>query len=360
MTTNPFEGNLTPAIEQRIAAVTVNDLNTFANRLGSNQWSSRRLDDTKLPADLRDRAHLYESTRAKVGSFNGFRDITRYASAILAIGGGFPTLAYLAQPSSGLLIAGVTLWILAAGILLVGYLVSRDPVRLTTWERGQIVDATRIFTLPLTAAGVRQPKSDPYGTIATIRQQWMSGQPRREAQLVYVAAAIIDDIQGSPAWKDPVFDTQRVRLDLTMARREIFEHAAQMWKIDSAVIPPASQESAVHAQWQRHRETVDDAWTALVARVGALHVYREGMLPVEAILQDLAAVQSLTTSANRIRCLDDLFTATAKAQLETAQTRRLTDELPEMAANLQAQLDFLRTGAIHMSALATPLPVTAN
>ncbi|MFX1787218.1 hypothetical protein GS491_26180 [Rhodococcus hoagii] len=46
------------------------------------------------------------------------------------------------------------------------------------------------------------------------------------------------------------------------------------------------------------------------------------------------------------------------AAREASHARELADELPELAANLQAQLEFLGTGEIHMPALATPLPVT--
>lgn len=348
-------------VEERIDAVTVTELDAYAKRIGVEEWFTRRLDEDKLPAELRERARLYEATRGRVHSAETevIQTATRYGAVIFALLGMYPLFSHVLEPETWKLVLGPVLWAVAALVAFTGHRVTRDPVPLTTSELDQILDATSTFELPLTAAGIRAPTSDPYGTVAGIRQQWANGQPRREAQLVYVAAAIIDDIQASPAWSDPVFDTHRVRLDLTTARREIFEHASQMWQIDSAVIPPASQDSAVADQWRRHREAVDDAWTALVARVCALHAYREGMRPVETILQDLAAVQSLTTSANRITCLDDLFTATAKAQLETTHARQLAGELPELAANLQAQLEFLRTGAIHMPALAAPLPVTS-
>ncbi|NKS99453.1 hypothetical protein GS508_00240 [Rhodococcus hoagii] len=141
----------------------------------------------------------------------------------------YPLFSYVLEPAIWKLVLGPVLWAVAALVAFTGYRVTCDPVQLTISERGQIKEATSTFALPLTALGIPQPKSDPYGTVADIRQQWANVQPRREVQLVYVAGAIIDGIQASPAWNDPVFDTQRVRLDLTTARREIVEHASQMW-----------------------------------------------------------------------------------------------------------------------------------
>ncbi len=75
-----------------------------------------------------------------------------------------------------------------------------------------------------------------------------------------------------------MFDEHRVRLDLTAAEREIYEHAARLWEIDSTLVAPTGNDPAVTTQWTHHRSALDEAWETLIDRVAALHTYREGGL----------------------------------------------------------------------------------
>ena len=347
---HPDPAAVARAIEVQVEAVTTADIDS----LGRSAWYGRYLDETALPPELRETARQRVANAERVSKADAGQSFSVLLAALL-MPIGLLLVAHGAEFGQQTAVIGGVLALVGALVAIpAGRWIFRDPWKVTEAEFRQISAATRDLKLPLSPTIVDLLDTDRSSRWQDIKQQWKARSPRREAKLVYVATSILNDIRNSPAWQDEVFDEHRVRLDLTAAEREIYEYAARLWEIDSTLVAPTGNDPAVTTQWTHHRSALDEAWKILIDRVAALHTYREGLRPIESTLRDLAAVRSMTTTSTE---LSDILTSSARADIATDHTRNLDAELPELAANLTAQLEFLRRAAIHQEALATPLPV---
>ncbi len=100
---------------------------------------------------------------------------------------------------------------------------------------------------------------------------------------------------------------------------------------------------------------VQEMRRALVERIAALHRYREGLAPLEALLHDIELVGKLEVEHTELAAA---YADIVNSEQAIAELATLSDELADLHGGLVARIDYLRTGVINHPDLATPLALT--
>ncbi len=168
----------------------------------------------------------------------------------------------------------------------------------------------------------------------------------REARLVDVAHDIVTQILACPAWRHPMLDTQRLRLDPQRELADIALSAYELYRIRRQLgpRPGGAAGSEIAARAQAAVDTAGTApeavWESLLDRVAALDSYRahlEGLTPLVAAWRALGDAERLELGGD----MAALYTASARHELAGAQTRELTDEVEGIRAGLEASVRML-------------------
>lgn len=184
-------------------------------------------------------------------------------------------------------------------------------------------------------------------------------QPRDAEKIAYVADQIITDIRKSAAWKSPLLDEHRIRLDLGRERFEIASSAALLDKqqLSAAIDPDVLEDEGPDAE--RLRQAVDrstglitEMRASLINRVAALLAYRDELAPLDRLIKQMKTLDQLEEQQ---ASLHQAYTQITRNELATTDTHRMTDELTALTVNLTAQIEFVRTNVINSPALGAGL-----
>lgn len=183
--------------------------------------------------------------------------------------------------------------------------------------------------------------------------------PRDAEKIAYVADRIITDIRISAAWKSPLLDEHRIRLDLDREGFEIAKSAALLDKqqLSAAIDPDVLEDEGPDVERLRQaveRSTglINEMRGSLVNRVAALLAYREELTPLDRLIKQMKALDQLEEQQEG---LHQAYTEITLNELATSDTQRMADELTALRANLTAQIEFVRANVINSPALGTGL-----
>lgn len=184
--------------------------------------------------------------------------------------------------------------------------------------------------------------------------------PPREAALVLVTQDVLHSIRVSPAWADRSLDVHRVRLDLEEERRQIIRGAFRLSRFTARTIEFSSSGGGpggarMRVALDQRAALVQEMRRALVERIAALHRYREGLAPLEALLHDIELVGKLEVEHTELAAA---YADIVNSEQAIAELATLSDELADLHGGLVARIDYLRTGVINHPDLATPLALT--
>lgn len=232
-------------------------------------------------------------------------------------------------------------FILPAGLAIASYVSGRraaaHPLHVTKDQRRAIDDANKTT-----------------GFTAEARKL-----PRDAEKIAYVADRIITDIRKSAAWKSPLLDEHRIRLDLDREGFEITKSAALLDKqqLSAAIDPDVLADEGPDVERLRQaveRSTglIDEMRGSLVNRVAALLAYREELTPLDRLIKQMKALDQLEEQQEG---LHQAYTEITLNELATSDTQRMADELTALRANLTAQIEFVRANVINSPTLGTGL-----
>jgi len=247
-------------------------------------------------------------------------------------------------------------FILPVGLAIASYASGRravaHPLHLTEGECRTIDKANKTTGFVVTEATYRISDSG-----VVIRSQ--RRPPRDAEKIAYAADRIITDIRKSAAWKSPLLDEHRIRLDLDRERFEIAKSAALLDKqqLSAAIDPDVLEDEGPDVERLRQaveRSTglIDEMRGSLVNRVAALLAYREELTPLDRLIKQMKALDQLEEQQEG---LHQAYTEITLNELATSDTQRMADELTALRANLTAQIEFVRANVINSPALGSGL-----
>lgn len=226
------------------------------------------------------------------------------------------------------------LWVDWTSIGLVGFAALGFVVALITRRRNLVYGLSRFQILELHQALIHQPRNSD-----------------REERLVAIAAALIDKLTGSIAWKSGYLDIAHALFDPTAEYREIRSFAAKIAQTRTrlgkapAGEGPDTQRARTHHTQQL--ADLDHVFDVLVARVAALHHYS---LVIGALSEKITALRSIERSLAARHEIDDL--AHQIGANEFAITRY--DQLISDAQGLHGDITMLASSLAEIDNPTTP------
>lgn len=187
--------------------------------------------------------------------------------------------------------------------------------------------------------------------------------PRDESAMVLVAQDVMTSIRTSSAWADQCLDVSRVRLDLGEERREIIRGAFRLSRLTAETAALSVAEvggpavARLHAAVDQRAAMVHDTRCALVERVAALHRYRQGLAPLEALLHNIDLVRELEAEQPDLAAV---YADIVSSEQAVADMAALSTELVDLEAGLLVRIDYLRAGIVKNFELTTPLALTVG
>lgn len=163
-----------------------------------------------------------------------------------------------------------------------------------------------------------------------------------EARLSDYAQHLADAIERSIAWRDPLLEDHRIRLDPSRAAAEIGVSAYRLFEIGLQLGErPEGDASSVledaRATYDAHRASTRSAWNALVDRVLALDAYRDRLIALEPIVRAAETARRLD-GARLDRAVAALFSDAARSELASSDTVDLGENVEALAWTLGAAL----------------------
>ncbi|MFD5179365.1 hypothetical protein ACFWM1_26395 [Nocardia sp. NPDC058379] len=159
----------------------------------------------------------------------------------------------------------------------------------------------------------------------------------REARAVGIARVLADRIRRSPAYSAEALDT--VRLDLDRLVADIDLRAYRILKARTQVTVATTTDTGLVG------DAVDAAWGALIELIEQLAEYRRGLLEIEQLLAEAAALTH--TPAVRELDVDDttrqLLRDAAAAGFDTETVTARSGEPTDLRTDLAARIAFLRS-----------------
>ena len=144
----------------------------------------------------------------------------------------------------------------------------------------------------------------------------------RYETLLYLAGVYFDHITTSPTWLSPVFDMQRIQVDLGAELVALSADASELQQLYRALAHTASDTTSREVQLQiRHRtEALDGVWDQLVERVASLARIFGALGNVERHLRESRAADQARNLDHRI---DDLVGRSGGHELSTENLYRI-------------------------------------
>lgn len=166
----------------------------------------------------------------------------------------------------------------------------------------------------------------------------------REPLLVGIAYLIGDDIRSSRSWRSPLFDEQRIRVDLDATLRDVALRAHRIWRVHANTVSTGGSGAAadrVHSRNDEVRQAAEMAWQTLLGLVRQLADYRERLRPLD---DDLDAIDALQ---HNVRALPDdavlqLYADAIGNEFRRDELARAAADLEALHADVDAQIGFLR------------------
>lgn len=231
-------------------------------------------------------------------------------------------------------LVSLPLWVDWTSIGLVGFAALGFVVALITRRRNLVYGLSRFQILELHQALIARPRNSD-----------------REERLVAIAAALIDKLTGSIAWKSGYLDVAHALFDPTAEYREIRSFAAKIAQTRTrlgkapAGEGPDTQRARTHHTQQL--ADLDHVFDVLVARVAALHHYT---LVIGALSEKITALRSIEQSLATGHEIDEL--AHQIGANEFAITRY--DQLIADAQGLHSDITMLASSLAEIDNPTTP------
>ncbi|WP_157931534.1 hypothetical protein [Mycobacteroides abscessus] len=166
----------------------------------------------------------------------------------------------------------------------------------------------------------------------------------REPQLVAVSTLIAQDIKKTLAWKSPLFDGHRIRVDLDTTLDDIRLRAHRIWSIHANLVEVPSHTSGCAAIRDRNSQLLQAAelaLDALVKLVVQLDDYRKQLAPIEAAITEIELLERSSEGITDAM-VRQLHRDAAGAELQADAVAAAEEELQVLNAALTQQLTFLR------------------
>lgn len=148
----------------------------------------------------------------------------------------------------------------------------------------------------------------------------------RYETLLYLAGVYFDHITTSSTWLSPVFDMQRIQVDLGAELVALTADAAELQQLYRALAQTASSTTSRDVQDQVRRRTaaLDGVWEQLLARVASLARIFGALGNVERHLHEARVADQARNLDNRI---DDLVGRSGGHELSTENLYRIGEEV---------------------------------
>lgn len=174
----------------------------------------------------------------------------------------------------------------------------------------------------------------------------------REEALPCIAAGISRDIAGSPAWQSRYCDLDRIRLNLREEVSQITTACARLRTAYQRISKTTPTDAAVIAQVADTKKLLGAAGDVVQRRVSALADYRDGLRNVEGMLASIAAMEALPEAH---RLATDIFADMVIGGAAADRTEKMTEELADTVARVQAQVEFIEANIVNSPELEAPL-----
>ena len=148
----------------------------------------------------------------------------------------------------------------------------------------------------------------------------------RYETLLYLAGVYFDHITVSPTWLSPVFDMQRIQVDLGAELVALSADASELQQLYRALAQTAADTTSrdVQAQVRQRAGVLDGVWDQLVERVASLARIFGALGNVE---RHLRAARAADEARNLDSRIDDLVGRSGGHELSTENLYRIGEEV---------------------------------
>lgn len=164
-----------------------------------------------------------------------------------------------------------------------------------------------------------------------------------EARLGDYAMATAKAIIASPAWRDPVLDEHRLRLDPVQEASRIAVAAYQVYQVRAELGAPPTADGlgeTLADVYAEKKTAVDGAFAAVVTRAAVLDSYRQRLAELDGVVRALARLRQLD-SERFGQQLGDLLTTAAGSELAADATELLDAEASAVLESARSALELL-------------------
>lgn len=148
----------------------------------------------------------------------------------------------------------------------------------------------------------------------------------RYETLLYLAGVYFDHITTSPTWLSPVFDMQRIQVDLGVELATLSADASELQQLYRALAATAAGTSSrdVHQQIAQRNRVLDGVWEQLVERVASLARIFGALGNVE---RHITAARVADQARNLDSRIDELVGRSGGHELSTQNLYRIGEEV---------------------------------
>lgn len=148
----------------------------------------------------------------------------------------------------------------------------------------------------------------------------------RYETLLYLAGVYFDHITASPTWLSPVFDMQRIQVDLGVEVATLSRDAAELRQLYRALAQTAASTPSrdVHQQVRQRTQVLDGVWEQLVERVASFARIFGALSNVEQRQMQARLADQARNLDSRI---DDLVGRSGGHEMSTENLYRIGEEV---------------------------------
>lgn len=167
--------------------------------------------------------------------------------------------------------------------------------------------------------------------------------------LLYLAGALYDRIDGSPAWHSDHFVMQRVQLDLAEELTQIAVDTVALRGLlaELDAVARSARDQRTREQVGARRAALRPVWDQLIERVAALVRIAELLTWAEEQLRSITAIERTMSLDSRI---DDLISRSGNRELSVENTHNVGDQFGDLDALMGAYQSVLAGDIVALTA----------
>ncbi|MDG3012593.1 hypothetical protein G4X40_20850 [Rhodococcus sp. D2-41] len=167
--------------------------------------------------------------------------------------------------------------------------------------------------------------------------------------LLYLAGALYDRIDGSPAWHSDHFVMQRVQLDLAEELTQIAVDTVALRGLlaELDAVQRSARDQRTREQVDARRDALRPVWNQLIERVAALVRIAELLTRAEEQLRSITAIERTMSLDSRI---DDLIARSGNRELSAENTHNVGDQFGDLDALMGAYQSVLAGDIVALTA----------